>query len=453
MGRDSGLGATACAGAAIALGYAVQVANGNLAPDAILWLSVALVLALAGVFVPRVAPAERVCSVALPLLMAAGLAFQFSMLATHTPGIYLQLRDNRDFLPYTIGLVVSALLVGSALSRERLLGPVHVPAILLAHFFLGVWLIHASPNPSIDVYVFQRDSSNALLHGQNPYAITFPDIYGASPFYGPGVSVGGRVLYGFPYPPLSLLLALPAHVFAGDYRYSQLVAMLVAAGFMAYARPGRVGAIAGALFLFTCRVFFVLEQGWTEPFVVALLAACVFFAIRFPRPLPYLLGLFLAVKQYLVFAVPLTFLVLPRPIDRQALLRFVAKAAAVGALVTLPFVIINPMAFWRDVVAWQTVQPFRAEALSYLAWWAQGHVDHPPTSLAFITAFVVLGLALWRAPRTPGGFAAAVAAVFATFFAFNKQAFCNYYFFVIGALCVAVAASDSGGADAPRVSA
>ena len=26
------------------------------------------------------------------------------------------------------------------------------------------------------------------------------------------------------------------------------------------------------------------------------------------------------------------------------------------------------------------------------------------------------------------------------FFAFNKQAFCNYYFFVIGAMCCAIAA-------------
>ena len=36
--------------------------------------------------------------------------------------------------------------------------------------------------------------------------------------------------------------------------------------------------------------------------------------------------------------------------------------------------------------------------------------------------------------------AAAVAIVMFTFIAFNKQAFANYYYFVIGALCCAVAA-------------
>ena len=59
--------------------------------------------------------------------------------------------------------------------------------------------------------------------------------------------------------------------------------------------------------------------------------------------------------------------------------------------------------------------------------------------MAFGVAAAVGGLALWRAARTPAGFALGVSALFLAFFALNKQAFANYYFFVIGALCVAVA--------------
>jgi hypothetical protein len=51
---------------------------------------------------------------------------------------------------------------------------------------------------------------------------------------------------------------------------------------------------------------------------------------------------------------------------------------------------------------------------------------------------LALALAVWRSPRTPTGFATAVAFTFLIFFAFNKQAFCNYFFFVIGGLCSAV---------------
>jgi len=417
------------------------VANGNLATDSIRGLTVALGCVLLGVLLrpERNGTGERLAQHALVVALGAGLAFQFAMLFTRSPGIYLQAQGPQDMVTYPYGLAVSAVLAGSMLASGRWLGPFQVPALLAAHFVLGVWLLHLSPNPHIDVFVFQRDASAALLHGQNPYAMTFPDIYGNSPFYGPGVSVDGRVLYGFPYPPLSLLLALPGHIFAGDYRYSQLVAMTAAAGLMAYARPGRPGALAAALYLFTCRVFFVLEQGWTEPLVVLLLAAVVFCAIRWPRALPYMVGLFLAMKQYLIFAVPLVLFLLPRPWTRKQVWDFAWRAAAVAAAVTLPLVLINVPAFWRDVVEWQTVQPFRVEALSYLAWWAQSHPEHPSTAWAFVAALVALGLAWWRLPRSPSGFAAAVAVVFIAFFAFNKQAFCNYYFFVIGALCVAVA--------------
>lgn len=37
--------------------------------------------------------------------------------------------------------------------------------------------------------------------------------------------------------------------------------------------------------------------------------------------------------------------------------------------------------------------------------------------------------ALWKAERSPAGFAAAMTLVYLTFVAFNKQAFYNYYYF------------------------
>ena len=100
----------------------------------------------------------------------------------------------------------------------------------------------------------------------------------------------------------------------------------------------------------------------------------------------------------------------------------------------------NPAAFWQSVVALQFHQPFRPDALSVLSWWAsRGHAQ-PPALISFAVAAAASLLALWRLPRTPAGFAMAIALTFFVFFAFNKQAFCNYYFFVIGALCAAVAA-------------
>jgi len=66
----------------------------------------------------------------------------------------------------------------------------------------------------------------------------------------------------------------------------------------------------------------------------------------------------------------------------------------------------------------------------------------PDVATGFAAMAVGLAIALWRCPRDPAGFAAALALVYLPFIAFNKQAFANYYLFVIAALCCAVAATD-----------
>ena len=111
-----------------------------------------------------------------------------------------------------------------------------------------------------------------------------------------------------------------------------------------------------------------------------------------------------------------------------------------AAAVVLPFVLWNPWAFWRSVVALQFHQPLRLDALSYLSWWTLAGHAAPSAAVAFIAAAIAVGLSIWRLPRTPAGFASAVAVTFFVFFAFNKQAFCNYYFSVIGAFAVTLAA-------------
>ena len=70
---------------------------------------------------------------------------------------------------------------------------------------------------------------------------------------------------------------------------------------------------------------------------------------------------------------------------------------------------------------------------------------HPPTTVMTLTAVAVATIVVRRTlPRNAAGFAAAMAIVSVAAFAFGKKAFCNYYFFVIGALVTAVAATGHG---------
>jgi len=155
---------------------------------------------------------------------------------------------------------------------------------------------------------------------------------------------------------------------------------------------------------------------------------------------PYALGLFFAVKQYLLLVAPLVVLLIPRNAERRERIRWLVKLVVTAAVVTLPLMLVDVQKFLWNVVTLQVYQPFRTDALSYPSWWvAQG--GQPITWIAFVVIVPTLALVLWKAERGPAGFALGVALVLFVFFAFNKQAFCNYYYFVIGALCSTLAAS------------
>jgi hypothetical protein len=83
------------------------------------------------------------------------------------------------------------------------------------------------------------------------------------------------------------------------------------------------------------------------------------------------------------------------------------------------------------------------DGLSFLVLWAKIRgTEHAPVAAAFVALVVAGGLTLWRLRPSPANFAAAVAISYFFFFAFNKQAFMNYYFFALAGLWCSVAALD-----------
>ena len=92
------------------------------------------------------------------------------------------------------------------------------------------------------------------------------------------------------------------------------------------------------------------------------------------------------------------------------------------------------------MVELQFRQPFRKDALSYSAWIFKQGGEALPVWLGFALALLMVVLVLWRAPRTPAGFAAGVGLTMLVFFSVNKQAFCNYYYLVLGAFACGGAA-------------
>jgi hypothetical protein len=448
---DAWLRAALLAAAAGTLGCSVHLLNGRLvlsessAPAQ--WLLATVILTIVAVL----APLPRVSrSMGMTILSIVGficLAANIAQLCQRSIADLNNIQSFADYSPFTISLGVFGLSVGVAFAASGIMRHIMVGVVLISFALLGTLILRNGPPWAVDVFVFQHDSLAALERGNDPYAINFPDVYeGKSAWYGPGMSLNGVLQFGYPYMPLTLLMNVSGQWVMGDFRYAELAACIVAAGLMAYASADIFGLLAALIFLTMPRIFYVLQLGWNEPLVVVLLAAVVFCAVRSPRALPYLLGLFLASKQYLPAAAAMAFLLIPtRGRNRREIIsdygRMLVKAAIVAAIVTLPLILWNPAAFWKSAITLQIHQPYRPDSLSFLAWYAKDELKTPALqAVAFVVLAAAIVLTLWRCPHTPAGFAAAVALSYLLFFAFNKQAFANYYFFVIGALCCAISA-------------
>ncbi len=295
----------------------------------------------------------------------------------------------------------------------------------------GVDIIRTSPNPLIDVWTVQNDGARALLHGQNPYVVV------SSAWTGPPPALPCP----FVYTPLQLFVSTASYAILGDVRYALLAAVFVAGvAFRSLAKPSNRGALevdAPALMLWLWpKLPMILEKAWTDPVPLALVALAVVARAR-ARSLLYatLLGLAVTSKPTTVFLIPLAAFLLP--LRRRDWIFFGTAAA----LPLLPFALWNFPALFYATITFQTQLPPRDDGLTLVTWMNRTFEAGWTGNAAFLLVALVIGAALIRLRRTTSSFAFALSATAAylIFFAFNKWAFANYYFFVAGLSALAAA--------------
>jgi hypothetical protein len=360
-------------------------------------------------------------------------------------------------MPFSLVVFVSvAIVIAIALDRRARFAPAIFAALLAINGILNLYFLAHSDSPNIDVYVIQKLGAEKLLYGENPFAMTFPDIYGPkAPYYPPGIVVERtvqtplgpasvrEVQCGYFYWPMSLLLALPGYLF-GDVRYSNLAALVLAAAFIGYAKRNRISLLAGAVVLLCPGIFLMLVNAWLEPQLLMLMALTVFLMTRKDRrahiAAMVCFGLLVAEKQYMILTLPLIRLMVPEP-GLRPLIRAGVIAAASAAVVVLPFLLWDPRAFIHSSHALY-VNLIRTDSVSILAWLKLHFGVQLPmlvTACAGGAAAIVTAL---RARRDPATFAAAMAFVLTVSFLFSTQAFLNYYFFATGCVAISVATAD-----------
>ena len=445
--------------AAIGLSLTLQLSEGFYDRPTLAWLGLSLaaaLLGLAGVRWPW-APEDGAEDESIRWLLIVGVLVSTVALVNKPLARYMA--DPRPWAhPELLVAVTVACLVAISVRQSHGLVARRLAAIVLlaVGLYLGAWTVRESPTPHIDVIPVHVEAFGAVSRGKSPYVITFNDIYRADEaFYTASMRQGQRVLFGFPYPPLSLLLAWPGHALLGDLRYSEVLAIVVAAGLIALMADG-IGLLCAAALLLAPRLVFHLEQGWTEPFPIVLMALTVATALRRPSLAWLPLGLLIASKQHMVLGLLFAPMLVASSTgvgSRQSgvgtwkeVARFVLKAVGVAAVVTVPLALLDADAFWRSAVLLQLREPFRLDSLSFTREMLQYGIplDKQGAMAVSLTAGLLgIALAWWRAPRTPAGFAASLGVTCFLLTAFGKKAFLNYYFMVVAFLLIAIAASSS----------
>ena len=427
-------GAAAWLAVAAALLISVGTASTDPTPSTILALLALVVSATAALgFGTSVLGRLRERSVVTILTVGVVLEIMIGILA---PAVL----DVRFMVLFAAAGAIALYALHASGLRQRLA----LVAVVALHFGLMIWMFAAVPVVGQDMPLVHEEASAALLRGVNPYSITFENIYGyGTPFYPIELQDGDRLLFGFPYPPLSLLMSLPGFILAGDYRVAALAAISIAALLIGHMRTGPLAVGAALLLLLSPLTARVLHNGWTEPFVVVWLAVTVYLAVRRLATTAVALGLLIATKQYMPLLLPIAMGLLSDVRSRIGTGRMLTLTIGVAVATAVPFVVWGPADLVLSTVVTQLLQPFREDGATVPALLARLGLWVPPVWLGLAVAGAIFVVVMRKAARTPTGFALASAVVLMGLFLFTRNAFMNYYFAVMVALLCGVAASEA----------
>jgi hypothetical protein len=422
------------------LGQALQFSDGYLSKVGIILLAFSIGLLLLSIIFKKI-PLRRFNFHHIRILIILGFIWQIAQLLTQLPGIFILDKNLEHIWIFKLLIALAGCFALISLASLKK-APQRLAIILVfANFFgAGIWMIKASPDPHIDVFVFQQTSSKALLRGENPYTQPTPNIFGEqTPLYGNELKNGDSLTFSNPYPPLSIYASSLGYIVGKDIRYSHLSAIIAVAVLIILINPSRDSLLISYLFLFTPRVFFVLEQSWTEPIVLLFTTIAIWSAVKNPKWLSYALGLMIASKQYLIFVFPFLYFIIPPKTNWLKLIKPLAALTATGLIVTAFLALLDIPSFLWNVGIIQWYQPFRMNALSFTALYAHLFQEYPPIYIPFLALLLAFLFAKHYLHPSPRHFALSLSLALSIFFSFNKQAFCNYYFLLLG--CLAVAAN------------
>jgi hypothetical protein len=273
----------------------------------------------------------------------------------------------------------------------------------------------------IDVFQEVQGSTEALIHGQNPYAPVYA-IYLDSPLH--------HAIYGsasFGYGPAVVLLSVPARL-VGDVRLTLValnVAILAAAlVWLRRAWPGRqLGPTMVALWAASPFLLLMILSSWTDVYCFAGFAWWLVLRDRHRGWAIVCLAVALACKPTMLpLMVPLIFWV-------RSSWRELVRATCAALVLVAPFALWTGLPqFVYDTISIYGDLPTRRDSVNLNGLsTVLGHGFLPPT-LLLAASVVTVAVYVLRRPRDYGDLLVAGAGMLTVVCFFAKQAFINYDF-------------------------
>ncbi len=437
MRRSLPLGYALALSASFALGIANTYANGAYSDHAIPWIVFGIMI-LAWSYGDALlrGSSSRLGTSPMTGIVWCALA-TMSWMAWNDSGLIMYARG-----PWVIGrfcqLAMFALLVSylpaivRGKSESRLVRSVRVALLAACVVAAGVDVLRTSPTPVIDTWTVQMEGAKAFGVGLNPYeTVRARDTT-------PGVNASNVPLV---YPPMQLFLGWLGYALFGDVRYTMLAAMVIGGLVIRAILRRRASGIGSLLedgptlvYWMTPKLFFILEQSWTDPVPIMLLSLTMLaYLANRPVVTAVLFGVFIVVKQTVFWFLPLSII-----LGFQLWQYGVAGVVALASV--LPYLLWDAAALRWALVGFMDQLPIRPDALTLVTWAEHKyHYGLNPRN-AYLFAAVICAVSVWRmragkaATMTLAG-----AFLYLVFFVFNKWAFANYYF-LIGQISVLAAA-------------
>jgi hypothetical protein len=282
-----------------------------------------------------------------------------------------------------------------------------------------------------DVFHFQQDAAQALLHGQNPYSplVASPNIVP------PGVPAWLQL--HLPYGPILPVLEAPFRIL-GDVRILHVVAALVTSlAVLALARrAGTLDRTAGLVMAFPLTIGMVIFS-WIDVITMAGLAVWLVSFRSHPRIATCALVVALGAKPTTLIAlVPIFFWSIRA--RRQVII-----ATVVTALFVLPFALITGVSqFYYNVLGVQLDVLPRLDSLTLNSFLNSIHLPILPFAISACVIAVATILVLRRRPASYGDLLTGTAILATVSFLVAKWAFFNYYYIPAVLLLLAIAGNN-----------